>query len=105
MTGTNLNEETDLKAFLGKYLRAWPLLGVAGVVLLALVTVIMLIVQPMYTGSTSILISTPMRHDDPNRMVQPNEPVAKTDKNYYSNEQLRITSEPIISRVVASTKA
>ncbi|MBK9422070.1 MAG: hypothetical protein IPN44_13640 [Flavobacteriales bacterium] len=100
MTGTNLNEDTDLKAFLGKYLRAWPLLGIAGLALLALVVVIMIIVQPMYSGSTSILIATPMRHDDPNRMVQPTQPVAKTDKNYYSNEQLRITSEPIISRVV-----
>jgi hypothetical protein len=100
MTGTNLNEDTDLKAFLGKYLRAWPLLGIAGLALLALVVVIMIIVQPMYSGSTSILIATPMRHDDPNRMVQPTQPVAKTDKNYYSNEQLRITSEPIIRRVV-----
>lgn len=100
MTGTNLNEDTDLKAFLGKYLRAWPLLGVVGLALLALVVVIMMIVQPMYSASTSILIETPMRHDDPNRMVQPTEPVAKTDKNYYSNEQLRMTSEPIIRRVV-----
>lgn len=100
MNGTNLHEDTDLKAFLGRYLRAWPLVVVAGLFLSALSVVIMLIVQPIYSGSTSIVIETPMRHDDPNRMVQPQEPVARTDKNYYSNEQLRITSQPIISRVV-----
>lgn len=100
MTGTNLHEDTDLKAFLGRYLRAWPLLGVAGLALLALVVLLMVIVQPMYSGSTSIVIETPMRHDDPNRMVQPNEPLPRTDKNYYFNEQLRITSEPIVRRVV-----
>lgn len=100
MNGTKLHEDTDLKAFLGRYLRAWPLLGVAGLALLALVVLIMLVVQPMYSGSTAIVIETPMRHDDPNRMVQPQEPVARTDKNYYSNEQIRITSQPILRRVV-----
>jgi hypothetical protein len=33
-------------------------------------------------------------------MVQPNEPLPRTDKNYYFNEQLRITSEPIVRKVV-----
>ncbi|MBK8582764.1 MAG: hypothetical protein IPL86_13360 [Flavobacteriales bacterium] len=36
MTGTNLNEDTDLKAFL-ESTSAWPLLGVVGLALLALV--------------------------------------------------------------------
>lgn len=92
--------DVDLKAFLGRYLRLWPLVAVAGIILLALVALIVVNVQPSYPGSTSIVILTPMRHDDPNRMVQPQEPSARTDKNYYVNEQLRITSQPIMRRVV-----
>lgn len=100
MTGTELREDTDLKAFLGRYLRTWPILALAGVALLALVMLIVMAVQPQYAASTSIMVATPMRHDDPNRMVQPPGPLPRTDKNYYYNEQLRITSQPIIRRVV-----
>lgn len=100
MTGTPLPEDTDLKAFLARYLRAWPILVVAGVALLALVVAILMTVQPTYGGSTSIVINTPMRHDDPNRLVQLPSPVPRTDKNYYYNEQLRITSQPVIRNVV-----
>ena len=55
------HEDTDLKSFLGRYLRAWPLIGIAGVALLALVVFIMMAVAPMYSGSTSVVINTPMR--------------------------------------------
>lgn len=104
MTTPPKHVDTDLKAFLGRYLRTWPIVAVSGIFLLALVVLIVLNVQPSYSGSTSIVILTPMRHDDPNRMVQPQETAARTDKNYYLNEQLRITSQPIISRVVDKLK-
>ncbi len=100
MQQASTHEDTDLKSFLGRYLRAWPLIGVAGLALLALVIFIMMAVPPMYSGSTSIVINTPMRYDDPNRLVQPRDPVARTDKNYYLNEQVRITSQPIVREVV-----
>ncbi|MBS1568707.1 MAG: hypothetical protein JST45_04625 [Bacteroidetes bacterium] len=104
MTTPPVHVDTDLKSFFGRYLRSWPIVAVTGIFLLALVVLIILNVQPSYSGSTSIVILTPMRHDDPNRMVQPKETAARTDKNYYLNEQLRITSQPIISRVVEKLK-
>lgn len=100
MPQATTHEDTDLKSFLGRYLRAWPLIGMAGVGLLALVIFIMMAVAPMYSGSTSVVINTPMRYDDPSRLVQPRDPVARTDKNYYLNEQVRITSQPIVRSVV-----
>lgn len=99
-TPATAHEDTDLKAFLGRYLRTWPLVAVAGLVLLALVIFIMMTVAPIYSGSTSVVINTPMRYDDPSRLVQPRDPVARTDKNYYLNEQVRITSQPIVHSVV-----
>ncbi len=93
-------EETDLKSFIGRYLRAWPLLVLSFLALALLAVVLIVTVQPSFPGSTSILIATPMRHDDPNRLVQPQEAYAKTDKNYYLNEQLRITSQPVLANVV-----
>ena len=100
MNPTAHREDTDLKAFLGRYLRAWPLVVAAGAVLLALVVLVMVAVQPRYAGTTSIVIKAPMRHDDPTRLVQPQEPLPRTDKSYYFNEQVRITSEPILRNVV-----
>lgn len=99
-TPATIHEDTDLKAFVGRYLRTWPLIAVAGLVLLALVVFIMMTVAPIYSGSTSVVINTPMRYDDPSRLVQPRDPVARTDKNYYLNEQVRITSQPIVRSVV-----
>jgi uncharacterized protein involved in exopolysaccharide biosynthesis len=100
MNGNPPREDTDLKAFLARYLRSWPLMAVSGLVLLALLVATILLVQPRFSGSTSIVIETPMRHDDPNRMVQPQEALPRTDKNYYANEQLRITGQPVVRRVV-----
>ncbi len=93
-------EETDLKTFIRRYLRAWPLLVLSFLALSSLAIILIVSVQPSYPGRTSILIATPMRHDDPNRLVQPQEVYAKTDKNYYLNEQLRITSQPVLANVV-----
>ncbi|MBK8582763.1 MAG: hypothetical protein IPL86_13355 [Flavobacteriales bacterium] len=54
----------------------------------------------MYSASTSILIETPMRHDDLNRMVQTHGArCGKTDKNYYPMRSCD-DFEPIIRRVV-----
>ncbi|MFZ1687974.1 MAG: hypothetical protein WAU70_11160 [Flavobacteriales bacterium] len=98
-TGNTL-EDTDLKAFVKRYLRAWPLVLASFVGLMALVVLIVLVVQPSYTGSLSILIETPMRYDDPNRMVQPMQRAESTDKNYYVNEKILITSQPVMRKVV-----
>ncbi|MEO8732700.1 MAG: hypothetical protein ABI373_00075, partial [Flavobacteriales bacterium] len=52
-------------------------------------------------ATSSVLIETPMRYDDPNRLVQdPDRTSTTTDKNYYTNEKLRITSQPIVASVV-----
>lgn len=96
----NTLEDTDLKAFVKRYLRAWPLVLVSFAALLAVVVFIVLAVQPSYTGSMSILIETPMRYDDPNRMVQPMQRAESTDKNYYVNEKILITSQPVMRKVV-----
>jgi uncharacterized protein involved in exopolysaccharide biosynthesis len=94
-------EDTDLKAFLRRYLRTWPLLIPVAIVLLGIVVLLVVFVPPSYSASSSILIETPMRYDDPNRMVQtPDRTIPTTDKNYYTNEKLRITSQPILMAVV-----
>lgn len=94
-------EDTDLKAFLQRILRTWPLLIVSLIAFGALVAfLVVVITPPFYTASTQILIQTPMRYDDPNRMVQPNDLSANTDQNYYFNEKARITSQPVLAQVV-----
>ena len=98
--GGNTLQDADLKAFVKRYLRAWPLVLVSFLALLGIVVFMVVVVQPSYTGSMSILIETPMRYDDPNRMVQPMQRAEATDKNYYVNEKILITSQPVMRKVV-----
>ena len=99
-TQGNTLEDTDLKAFVKRYLRAWPLVLASFFALLAISVFLVVAVQPSYTATMSILIETPMRYDDPNRMVQPMQRAEATDKNYYVNEKILITSQPVMRKVV-----
>jgi tyrosine-protein kinase Etk/Wzc len=96
----NTLQDTDLQTFVKRYMRSWPVVALCFAALIGLIVFILLTVQPKYTGLMSVLIETPMRYDDPNRMVQPKDRAESTDKNYYVNEKILITSEPVMRKVV-----
>ncbi len=100
MPADNSLESTDLNTLVRRYLRAWPLLLVSFALLFGIAILLVVVVPPYHTGAMSILIETPMRYDDPNRMVQPQQRSETTAKNYYINEKLLVTSQPVLRKVV-----
>jgi len=95
----NISSEIDLKQILRRFMRAWPSFALAFVIFIGIAILLELFFFPIYEAKTSILIENPQRINDPSRMATGEDP-SRSEANYYINEQVKLSSFPIVFQTV-----
>ncbi len=96
-------EEIDFRSIFNRIKRGWPIILLSLGIWLIIGIIFQLTFPPRYTAKTTILIEKPKGVNDPGVMVTRISPFTKQpDDYYYSNQQVRLLSYPLVRKAIES---